>query len=445
MEGGIFQDREEAGKLLARRLAHYKGRKGVLVLGLPRGGVVVAYEAAKAINAPMDVLILRKIGVPWQPELAMGAVSETGEVVLNENIISAYGIQKEELGKEIERQKKEIARRKDLLRGGKGLPSLKDKTIILIDDGIATGATIKAAIESTRAERAGRLIVAVPVAAPETALELEAVVDEFICLEVPPTMISIGSFYRNFDQVEDETVVQILKKARPGNEAANRGAHEPAEIAGGQVRIPAGRVELNGELAIPAKAGAVIVFAHGSGSSRLSPRNRYVARYLNQKGFATLLFDLLTAEEDASYERRFDIDLLTRRLSAATKWLKEQKTARDLPIGYFGASTGSAAAIKAAAGLKGTIKAIVSRGGRPDMATEQLSAVDCPVLLIVGGADRTVLTLNRQALALIHAEKELAIIPGATHLFEEPGALEEVAKLAAGWFDSHILKKAAVT
>ncbi|MDA8157316.1 MAG: phosphoribosyltransferase family protein [Actinomycetota bacterium] len=442
MEGGIFRDREESGKLLARKLGHYKDKGGVLVIGLPRGGVVVAYEAAKALNVPLEVLILRKLGVPWQPELAMGAVSETGEVVLNENIISAYGIQKDELGKEIERQKKEIARRKYLLRGGKGLPSLKGKTVILIDDGVATGATIKAAIEAVRAAQAGRLVVAVPVAPPETALELEAVSDEFICLEVPPMLLSIGSHYRNFEQVEDETVAKLLKKSRPGDSPANAGSQETAE--GGPVRISAGRVELNGELTMPGKAGAVIIFAHGSGSSRLSPRNRYVARYLNQKGFATLLFDLLTPEEDAAYERRFDIDLLTRRLSAATKWLMEQKAARDLSIGYFGASTGSAAALKAATGLKGLVKAIVSRGGRPDMATEQLSNVDCPVLLIVGGDDRTVLTLNRQALALIRSEKKLAVVPGATHLFEEPGVLEEVAKLAAGWFEAHILKKIAV-
>ncbi|GAB4389107.1 MAG: dienelactone hydrolase family protein [Thermodesulfovibrionales bacterium] len=203
------------------------------------------------------------------------------------------------------------------------------------------------------------------------------------------------------------------------------------------VRIPVDSVALDGDLHISAGAAAVVVFAHGSGSGRLSPRNRFVAGELRKAGLGTLLFDLLTAEEDSAYENRFDMDLLARRLAAATRWLRGLPEARGLGIGYFGASTGSAAALRAAAELGG-IGAVVSRGGRPDMAREALGRVRAPTLLIVGGLDDVVIALNREALGLIKAEKELAIVPGASHLFEEPGKLEEVARLASGWFKRHL-------
>ena len=206
------------------------------------------------------------------------------------------------------------------------------------------------------------------------------------------------------------------------------------------VTIPDGKVRLPGSLEIPEGATGVVLFAHGSGSSRLSPRNNYVAEVLRQHGLGTLLMDLMTPEEDLVYERRFDIDLLTRRLIAATKWLQERDETRQLAIGYFGASTGAAAAIQAAAAQNKLIRAIVSRGGRPDLASPYLDKVNSPTLLIVGGHDDIVIELNQQAYEKITAVKELEIIPGATHLFEEPGALENVAKLAAGWFGKYLVK-----
>jgi len=197
------------------------------------------------------------------------------------------------------------------------------------------------------------------------------------------------------------------------------------------VRILADSVTLEGELTIPAKAHGVVAFAHGSGSSRHSPRNTFVAQVLQSAGLGTLLFDLLTREEDATYETRFDIDLLTRRLEAATHWLQKQSHTRILSIGYFGASTGAAAALQAAAALGSAIGAVVSRGGRPDLARSALARVQAPTLLIVGGEDHVVIDLNRQAYAHLRGEKQLVIIPGASHLFEEPGALQEVARLAS--------------
>jgi dienelactone hydrolase len=209
-----------------------------------------------------------------------------------------------------------------------------------------------------------------------------------------------------------------------------------------EVQIQAGRAVLSGSLTIPQRADALVLFAHGSGSSRHSPRNQFVARTLNGDGLATLLFDLLTQEEEAldmrTGEHRFNIDLLTERLVHATKWANQQEETRDLRIGYFGSSTGGAAALVAAAEMPREIGAVVSRGGRPDLAGDALPKVQAPTLLIVGGNDDIVIELNEQARDRMRCEVKLEIVPGATHLFEEPGALEKVAKLASDWFVSHI-------
>ena len=205
------------------------------------------------------------------------------------------------------------------------------------------------------------------------------------------------------------------------------------------VKIPAGSATLNGELIVPPDAAGIVLFAHGSGSSRFSPRNTYVANVLQQNGIATLLFDLLTRAEDQDYDARFDIELLTERLLAATRWLQNNPATKSLKYGYFGASTGAAAALQAAAAMGDAIAAVVSRGGRPDLAGKSaLSQVIAPTLLIVGSEDYGVIELNEQAYALLKCEKKLALIAGATHLFEEPGTLEQAAKHAADWFSCYL-------
>jgi dienelactone hydrolase len=204
------------------------------------------------------------------------------------------------------------------------------------------------------------------------------------------------------------------------------------------VRIPVGSVVVDGNLTVPPGAKGVVLFAHGSGSSRFSPRNRYVAKVFNAQKIATLLFDLLTNEEDqedlVTAEYRFNIKLLAERLIGATEWLKKDPQTKNCSFGYFGASTGAAAALIAAAKLPNDIATVVSRGGRPDLAANYLPRVKAPTLLLVGGLDTEVIELNRQAMEQMSAEKKLVIIPGATHLFEEPGKLEEVAKISADWF-----------
>ena len=212
-----------------------------------------------------------------------------------------------------------------------------------------------------------------------------------------------------------------------------------------EVQIPAGRAVLSGNLTIPENALALVLFAHGSGSSRHSPRNQFVARTLNGGGLGTLLFDLLTPEEEAldiyTREHRFNIGLLAERLVHATNWTRQQDQLRDLRIGYFGSSTGGAAALVAAAELPQDVGAVVSRGGRPDLAGDALPKVQAPTLLIVGGNDDIVIELNEMARDQMRCEVKLEIIPGATHLFEEPGALEQVAKLASDWFSLHVGRK----
>lgn len=209
-----------------------------------------------------------------------------------------------------------------------------------------------------------------------------------------------------------------------------------------EVQLPAGPVLLDGELKVPQGASGIVLFAHGSGSSRHSPRNQYVARVIREAGVGTLLFDLLTREEEDidtfTRELRFDINLLARRLVAATNWLAAVVKTSHLRPGYFGASTGGGAALVAAAALGEQVGAVVSRGGRPDLAGEALHHVKAPTLLIVGGLDGPVIKMNEDAYAQLRCVKELKIIPGATHLFEEPGKLEEVASLAARWFLNHL-------
>jgi putative phosphoribosyl transferase len=208
------------------------------------------------------------------------------------------------------------------------------------------------------------------------------------------------------------------------------------------IRIPSGSVTLEGELHVPAGAAGVVLFAHGSGSSRHSPRNRFVAEQLRKSGLGTVLFDLLTPEEerldDARGHLRFNIGLLTQRLACAAHWVAEEDEARHLRLGFFGSSTGGGAALVAAADLGKVVGAVVSRGGRPDLAGGALRRVKCPTLLIVGELDEPVIALNEEAYELLACEKELQIVRGASHLFEEPGALEEVARLASGWFLEHL-------
>lgn len=445
LRGGmrLFDDRVDAGRQLAERLDSLRG-KNIVVLGLPRGGVPVAFEVAKALRAPLDVLVVRKLGVPFQPELAFGAIGEGGVRVINDSVVADADLSEEEMAAVEAEQRAELARRSERFRAGHDRIPMAGRIAVIVDDGIATGATARAACQVARAQGAGRVVLAVPIGGRDIFARFAGCADEVVCLNTPAFFFAVGQGYRNFTQTSDDEVVALLDRARERyRESEDAGTPDDPPIRDEEVRVSAGAVSLAGHLTIPEHPVGVVVFAHGSGSSRHSPRNRYVAEVLNSAGLATLLFDLLTPDEERNRANVFDIKLLARRLVEVTGWLAELPDTAALPVGYFGASTGAGAALVAAADPHVPVAAVVSRGGRPDLADSALTMVRAPTLLIVGGRDDVVLELNRRAQALMPGQCQLTVVPGATHLFEEPGTLEQVAVLARDWFVDHLSRVAA--
>jgi putative phosphoribosyl transferase len=442
----FFADRVDAGRRLAARLEHLRGGP-VVVLGLPRGGVPVAFEVARALRAPLDVIIVRKLGLPWQPELAMGAVGEDGALVINPEVIRLAAVPANELAAVQEREQAQVEARAARYRARRPRERLDGRVAVLVDDGIATGATARAACQVARAHGAARVVLAVPVAPAGWQARIASAADELVCLHTPADFLGIGLFYADFSPTTDDEVIACLEHATAPAASAQAGVSladppvpgaDPPPAGGEDVQPAAGDVCLAGYLTLPPGAPEIVVFAHGSGSSRHSPRNRYVAGVLNRAGLGTLLFDLLIPQEEASRANVFDIGLLARRLTEVTRWLRAQPSAAGAAIGYFGASTGAAAALWAAAEPGAEIAAVVSRGGRPDLARPRLAAVTAPTLLIVGARDQVVLDLNRQARAELRCESQLSVVPGATHLFEEPGTLAAAATLGCGWFTRYL-------
>lgn len=421
-----FTDRVDAGRRLAAHVSHLEG-EDVVVLGLPRGGVTVAYQVAEALGAPLDIILIRKLGLPDHPELAMGAIGEGGVRVVNEAVLRAAGVGDDALRWVEERESAELDRRVRRYRGDRAPTPLAGKTALIVDDGIATGATARAACQVARAHGAARVVLATPVAPRAVIDALRADADDVVCVESPKRFYAIGEWYGDFTQVTDEEVAAVLERAGSGSPAPQPSVDE-------EVVVEAAGLGLPGHLTIPEGAVGLVIFAHGSGSSRHSPRNRFVAESLNRAGLGTLLFDLLVDAEAADRANVFDIPLLARRLAGATRWWA--LTRRGLRVGYFGSSTGAAAALWAAADED--VGAVVSRGGRPDLAAPRLTDVRAPTLLIVGERDEAVLELNRSAQERLRCPNRLDIIPGATHLFEEPSTLEQAARLAGDWFAGHL-------
>jgi predicted phosphoribosyltransferase/alpha-beta hydrolase superfamily lysophospholipase len=430
----VFDDRTEAGRQLAKALDRFAD-EDVVVLALPRGGVPVGYVVARALDAPLDVILVRKLGVPFQPELAMGAIGEDGVRVLNEEVMALAQVTEPEMAAAEAAQRAEIERRAARFRQGHARVDVTGRTVLIVDDGVATGSTAKAGCRVARAHGAARVVLAVPVAPTEVHRRFAADADEVVVLDTPEPFFAVGQFYRNFTQVTDDEVVELLARARAERRAEAEADDPPRRDD--DVEIPVASAVLEGHLHVPEDPIGVVVFAHGSGSSRHSPRNRYVAELLHGSGIATLLFDLLTHAEELDRSNVFDVELLAARLGQVTRWLRTQPIVDRLPLGYFGASTGAAAALWAAADPDADVAAVVSRGGRPDLAEARLASVTAPTLLVVGGRDDVVLELNQFAAARLGGEREVVVVPGATHLFEEPGTLEQAARAAAAWFARH--------
>lgn len=420
-----FRDRREAGMRLARELESYVGTDAV-ILGLPRGGAVVAFEVARQLHLPFDVLIVRKMGAPMQPELAIGAVGEEGVTVLNDSVIETLGISHDQVDAIEEVTREELDRRVDMYRYSNQRRSLRNKTAIVIDDGIATGATARAACRIARSAGAKRVVLAVPVAPEGMSVEMKNSCDEFRSVFAPDWLDSVGRAYDDFESVSDAEVLRLLRLSND--------CEYDAEVD----VVLDGSTSLSGIVTVPLGAKAMVVFVHGSGSSRYSPRNRQVARSLNGAGYATLLFDLLTPWEEQSRSSVFDIELLTDRLKNVLQWLDTRVSTRDLPVALFGASTGAAAALMLAGTPACNVAAVVSRGGRVDLAAPRLESVVCPVLMLVGGEDHDVLALNRKASAHMRCPHSISIVHGASHLFEEDGALQEVTQRTIDFLDESI-------
>ena len=432
-----YANRREAGRLLAAELA---GRDlgDPVVVALPRGGVPVAHEVARGIGAPLDITLVRKVGAPLNPELAVGAIADDGQLILDGAAISDLGISRAELAETIDAERAELERRRDQYRGESEPLDVTGRPVLLVDDGVATGSTAIAAARALRSRGASRVTLAVPVGPQGVDSALAGEFDEVICPLQPRHFGGVGRWYDDFSPTTDAEVIALLEEAERGRETG-RLFGDSTEVA---VRIPAGRrVALNGDLRIPPAPEALVIFAHGSGSGRNSPRNRSVAEALNEAGFATLLLDLLTEREERVRGNVFNIELLAERLLAAIDWAETEPSVAELPVGLFGASTGAAAALLAAAVGGEKIGAVVSRGGRPDLAEGALTHVLAPTLLIVGGADRVVLGLNENAAEQIAGPVELAVVPGAGHLFEETGALALVARYAIEWFEARLAPK----
>ena len=432
----MFADRVEGGRALAKELSHLAGRDDVVIAALPRGGVPVAAEVAEALGVTLDVIVVRKLGIPFQPEVAMGAIGEGGIRILDQETVTLARVTAKEVEAVEARERVELDRRADTYRQGRPRTNLSGRTVVIVDDGIATGSTAKAACGVARANGATEVVLAVPVAPADWVDRLAGFADDFVAVETPRRFRAVGQFYRRFGQTTDDEVISLLRAHVDRGVDTDRDL--PSIPTDSDVEIDAAGVVLSGRLTVPTDPRGIVIFVHGSGSSRHSPRNQWVAHHMNESGLATLLCDLLTSAEEVDRSNVFDIELLAGRLAGVTAWVRRREELSRLPYGLFGASTGAAAALWAASEADCSPDAIVSRGGRPDLAGPRLSRVDAPTLLIVGGRDEGVLDLNQQAQRELGCVNRLVVIPGATHLFEEPGALAAAAAAATSWFHHHL-------
>ena len=302
-----FKDREFAAKVLGKMLLPFQD-EDPLILAIPRGGVPVAAGISKILHCPFDLLMVKKIGAPRQPELAVGAVSEDGKPIYNDGLVKTLGLSASYLRQAAQQKTKEIQEQLRKFRGTRPSPAVKGRTVILVDDGIATGSTLFAAIDFLKEKHPKKIIVAAPVGAPETIESLRQVADEVVCPHAPEDLRAVGLWYENFDQVADEEVIRLIGEAR----LQTKDFEESLIITDGEI-------SLEGDLQKRQHSKGLIIFAHGSGSSRKSPRNMMVASELNKMGYSTLLFDLLTPEEAEDRRNVFNIPLLSRRLLRATE------------------------------------------------------------------------------------------------------------------------------
>ncbi len=431
----MFRDRVDAGRQLAQRLSYLRD-ENVVVLGLPRGGVPVAFEVAQALGAPLDVIVVRKLGVPSQPELAMGAVGEGGTRLVNTDVLNRARITGEQL-RAVELA--EVAQLADrVARYRRGLPGLdlSERTAVVVDDGMATGSTARAACEIAHRLGAAKVVLGVPVAATDVLRDFTGA-DHVVCVSSERLLRAVGFHYRDFRPTTDDEVMALLDAAGRRMVGLGDAGDPECDL---DVELPFGPVTLHGHLQVPDAAAGVLVFANGGAHARHSQRTRLVAEVLLGAGYGTLLLDLLTPAEELERHRVFDIELMAHRLTAATEWLRNRPETAASRVGYVGAGTGAAAVLWAAAAGGADIGAVVSIDGRPDLAESRLADVRSPTLLIVSGEDESSLRVNRQAQALLRCPCRMIVLHDeAGHHLGDPGTTTTAATLARDWFTRYLL------
>jgi putative phosphoribosyl transferase len=423
----MFRDRKDAGERLAAVLKERNFEKPV-VLGIPRGGVPVAAEVARAIGGELAVVVARKLGAPGNPELAIGATTETGASYINTGVALAAGAGERYIEAEKERQVREARRREELFDHHRR-PPVKDRTVIIVDDGIATGATAIAAVRSMKAEGAGRVVLAVPVGPPEMIELLRCYADEVVCLDEDPGFWAVGQCYLDFSQVSDEDVLRILDAF----------AAKIMVAASRHVEIRRDGLRLAGILSTPAGNGPfpLVIFVHGLGSSKESPRNVVIANRLVDEGIATLLFDL-SGHGESSSAPEDGIDAYVSDVEAAFAWSERDADIDNALIGLAGSSLGATVAAMAVAQGRAGPATLVLRA--PPMEASQFRAVKVPSLVLIGSQDPLRKNVERDIAGC--PELTLSVVDGASHLFEEPGTLQEALERTVGWFKSKLLQPA---
>lgn len=425
----MFADRRDAGRQLAQRIRQLRG-PDVVVLGLPQGGVPVAAEVAAGLDAPLDVLVVRELGVPGRPGQTMGAVGEGGVRVVNRQVLHLAGVSSATLATAERVEREALRHQTAALRQGRPPMPLAGHTAVIVDDGLTTGESAQAACQMARLRGASRAIIAVPVAAAETVERLSHIADEVVCLDRRPSLGKVSEAYDDFSPVGDDEVGVALERA-----ARQTAGPRPVRRF---MTIDADGAVLQADVFVPAQPKGAVIFAHGSSSSRYSPGNVFTARMFNDAGFATVLLDLLTPAEDLAHAPAADLELLAARLTAATRWVRRQGWATAAPIGWFAAGVSAAAALSAAAAPNADVDAIVSWDGRLEISGERLSGVRAPTLLIAGGVDTRVLDLNRVAHSRLRCPSLLSIVPGAVHLLAETDIRDSAAEQACDWFRRHL-------
>ena len=418
-----FTDRVTAGKLLVERLRHLQ-RDDVVVLGLPRGGVPVAAEVARGLGCPLDVILVRKLGLPWQRELAFGAIGEDGVTVLNDDIVRSSGLTSVEIERVEEHELVELERRAHEYRHLHERVPIRGKTAVIVDDGIATGATAKAACAVARGAGAAHVVVAVPVAPAGWESGFVGEADEQMSLFAPADFGSVGYFYDSFEPISDEEVMALLLSS--SGAVTETDVHE---VMGG--------VAVDAHLVVAPASRAVALFIHGSGSSRASARNLAVSRLLADAGISGVLVDVPT---DGPGGDALDLSSVVSRLSDISRWISQTSRFAGLPLVLVGSSSGAALAIATAVSLRGSVPvtAVISRGGNLAAVMEVLGEVEFPVLMIVGSKDSLTREQNARACSVIGPTCRLEIVDGASHLFADAGTLETAGRLAAR-FIGHVI------